>query len=467
MPHRIIFIVSFCLISFKSFCQNTYIPDANFEQTLINLGYDTLPIDNSVPTENINKITNLYLLDKGISDLTGIEDFKALTNLDCSFNKLTNIDVSSNLNLTELYCNDNLLTNINISKNLNLIRLWCFKNKLTNLDISNNDNLISLRCEDNLLNSLHVTNLKKLNVLTFERNYISSIDVSNNTILNRLECGQNLLESLNVEANTNLSYLSCEENQLKVLNVNNNNRLGILICANNQISKLNISKNTKLTNLDARYNDLCQLNLKNGNNSNMFPLNFSDNPNLNCVVVDNPNANHTTWEPTSFKNYVDKIEDCSNFIYVDNLQDYTGKGYTLPTLSNGHYFSEPNGNGTPLNPGDYITTSQTIYIYNQTACFSNESSFNVLITESDFFVPKYFTPNNDSNNDVWKVTDNTNIINNITIYDRHGKLIKFLASNSNGWDGTFNGQLLPTDSYWYVIVLNTKEIIKGHFALKR
>ncbi len=36
------------------FSQTTAIPDPNFEQALIDLGYDTAPINGSVPTANIS-----------------------------------------------------------------------------------------------------------------------------------------------------------------------------------------------------------------------------------------------------------------------------------------------------------------------------------------------------------------------------------------------------------------------------
>ena len=68
------------------FSQTTAIPDPNFEQALIDLGYDTAPIDGMVLTANISSITNLYVDTKNIADLTGIEDFIALTTLSCSSN---------------------------------------------------------------------------------------------------------------------------------------------------------------------------------------------------------------------------------------------------------------------------------------------------------------------------------------------------------------------------------------------
>jgi gliding motility-associated-like protein len=37
---------------------------------------------------------------------------------------------------------------------------------------------------------------------------------------------------------------------------------------------------------------------------------------------------------------------------------------------------------------------------------------------------------------------------------------------SQGWDGTFNGQLMPATDYWYSIELQDGRVFSGHFALK-
>ena len=49
--------------------QTTAIPDANVEQALINLGYDSGLKDRTVPTGNISTITTLVVQNKNISDL--------------------------------------------------------------------------------------------------------------------------------------------------------------------------------------------------------------------------------------------------------------------------------------------------------------------------------------------------------------------------------------------------------------
>ena len=71
-------------------------------------------------------------------------------------------------------------------------------------------------------------------------------------------------------------------------------------------------------------------------------------------------------------------------------------------------------------------------------------------------IPHVITPNNDGFNDEW-------VIRNISLYpdaevrvfNRWGKLI-FRTKNisANPWDGRYNGQLVPTDSYHYILYLN-------------
>ena len=72
------------LIPVFSFSQHTAIPDQNFEQALIDLGYDNV-IDGQVLTAIINIVTVLVVNNKNISDLTGIEDFTT-TYLSCGGN---------------------------------------------------------------------------------------------------------------------------------------------------------------------------------------------------------------------------------------------------------------------------------------------------------------------------------------------------------------------------------------------
>lgn len=84
--------------------------------------------------------------------------------------------------------------------------------------------------------------------------------------------------------------------------------------------------------------------------------------------------------------------------------------------------------------------------------------------------PKFFTPNNDGYNDYWNIADlNTNENKNaiIYIYDRYGKLLKQIHPSDLGWDGTYAGNPLRSDDYWYTLKLEDNREAKGHFSLKR
>ncbi|GAB1856612.1 hypothetical protein MHTCC0001_14470 [Flavobacteriaceae bacterium MHTCC 0001] len=85
--------------------------------------------------------------------------------------------------------------------------------------------------------------------------------------------------------------------------------------------------------------------------------------------------------------------------------------------------------------------------------------------------PQFFTPNGDGFHEVWNIkgiNEATQAGSIIRIYDRYGKLLKQIFPSSNqGWDGTFNGQLMPTDDYWFKVNLEDGTSFMGHFTLKR
>ena len=78
----------------------------------------------------------------------------------------------------------------------------------------------------------------------------------------------------------------------------------------------------------------------------------------------------------------------------------------------------------------------------------------VSITIPVLYFPKFFTPNNDGYNDVWKIKGilpNTYSSSKIYIFDRYGKLLKSMSLKSNYWDGLYNGLRLPSSDYWFRI----------------
>jgi len=283
--------------------QKTYVPDNNFEQALIDFGYDDV-LDDSVLTANISGVTSLDVGEKEISDLTGIAGFTALTSLSCDQNQLTALDVSGNTALTHLYCHGsssnstngvtNQITALDVSNNTALTTLNCEYNQLTTLDVSNNTALTSLSCSKNQLNTLDVSNNTALthlychgsssNSTNGVTNQITALDVSSNTALIYLICGGNALDSLDVSNNASLEVLSCGDNQLTSLDVSSNTALTNLRCGSNELTSLDVSNNTSLTILQCWNNELTSLDVS--NNTALTYLSCSDN-NLTSFDVSN------------------------------------------------------------------------------------------------------------------------------------------------------------------------------------
>lgn len=99
------------------------------------------------------------------------------------------------------------------------------------------------------------------------------------------------------------------------------------------------------------------------------------------------------------------------------------------------------------------------------------------IATLDIFIlgfPKFFTPNNDGNNDTWHVKglgDDFSNASTVSVFDRYGKLIKQINAKNGFWDGTFNGQQLMGSDYWFVAELietsGNVRTFRGHFSLVR
>jgi len=240
----------------------TYVPDDNFEKALINLGYDDV-LDDYVLTNNIKNITKLSPNTCGfpIINITGIEDFTALTSLSLICNKLINLDLSSNTALTELYLWNNEITNIDLSENIALTELFLHFNQLTSIDVSANKALTKLYLDNNQLTSLDLSANKYLTRLEVANNQLTSLDLSDNTVLKTLRLRYNQLTSLDLSLNTALIELELHNNQLTSIDVSNNKSIERLWIGNNQLTSMDVSANTALTYLDVSYNQLTSLNV--------------------------------------------------------------------------------------------------------------------------------------------------------------------------------------------------------------
>lgn len=95
-------------------------------------------------------------------------------------------------------------------------------------------------------------------------------------------------------------------------------------------------------------------------------------------------------------------------------------------------------------------------------------------TSAELDIPNTFTPNGDKSNDTWRVRPMANASQldkaQIRVYNKKGLLIYESKGFEKSWDGYFNGEVLPTDTYYYTIDLNlsfTKKTYKGTVMILR
>ena len=138
----------------------TNFPDGAFRQYVAdNFDKDK---DGALNQTERNAVKEIRISNSGCTSLQGLKYFSKLTDLFCSDNNLTELDVSENPELKRLIRYNNSLTSLNLNKNTKLESLNCNKNKLTVLDLRENKSLWWLRCNNNCLTSLDLRNNPKI-----------------------------------------------------------------------------------------------------------------------------------------------------------------------------------------------------------------------------------------------------------------------------------------------------------------
>ncbi|TDX84395.1 T9SS type A sorting domain-containing protein [Epilithonimonas xixisoli] len=249
--------------------------------TVDEYGYNEAP-DGQIEILNLNQNTNLKKLICSGNRLTNLDISKnlQLQYLDCSYNRnynynngneeiyIRNLDTSKNTNLRHLDVHNNQISTLDISKNIELEFLNCNYNKLSNLNLSYNYKLKNLQCKNyswvegsNLISSLDLTNNVNLETLNCSGNNLTNLDISRNSNLKFLDCKENKLVSINIFYNSKLLHLDCGSNEISSLNLIYSPQLEYVNCSYNQLTSINLSQNINLKNFGCHGNQLSQLNV--------------------------------------------------------------------------------------------------------------------------------------------------------------------------------------------------------------
>ena len=123
-------------------------------------------------------------------------------------------------------------------------------------------------------------------------------------------------------------------------------------------------------------------------------------------------------------------------------------------------------------------TTYSVHVIDKNNCVT-DGKININIDKKrPVYVPTAFTPNNDSNNDIFYIysTQVVQVVKEFTIYDRWGEAMfgqqNFKTDDPTfGWDGNFKGKEAPSGVYVYYITVQyqdgTTEAITGNVTLIR
>jgi hypothetical protein len=344
----------FLLISTVGVCQVVDIPDPHFKILLVNNSEINTNGDEEIQVEEAAAFKGtISYSHMNLFDLKGIEAFTALTELYCSENNLTSLDVSANTSLIKLSCSSNKLETLDVSSNEKLTHLYCGNNKLSQLDVSNNIKLKYFDCAMNQLTNIDVSSHFDLLQFDIICNNIKHADVSSNSALRVFYCRHNPLDSIDVSANKNLIMLDCYDTHLKKLNV------------------------------------------KNGNNSNFLLFYSKGNPELSCIEVDNAKLAETNWRGQWGADSTSSFsEDCNTTI--EEEINFIGAIYPNPATT---HLTVINPTLSPTDFSIYDISGKLILkgnfspypVYDRYGAILNSGDFleNITISISDFAAGAY------------------------------------------------------------------------------
>lgn len=236
---------SFLLISQIVSGQIINFPDANLKAKLlqsainnkiaqdennINIKIDANS-DNEIQVSEALNVGYLDLSNASISDITGINEFYNLHEINLSHNNLSSCNLSPNVRLTTIDCSNNQLSSLNVNGVMGLTGLYCSNNLLTSLDLSETLYLYYLYCDHNQLTELNLDGNTVLVGLNCQNNLLTHL-VYNGSTLTSLDCGDNKLTSLDCSNFPHLQNVYCPNNLLEYINIKNGNRDFVTIYGN-------------------------------------------------------------------------------------------------------------------------------------------------------------------------------------------------------------------------------------------
>lgn len=216
-------------------------PDEKFRSWLLDRrNINGAGADGRLTQEEIAAVSRMDVSGLGIFSLEGIEVFTQLEELNCSDNRLTELDVSQNTRLKRLYCSYNQIGSLSMESNPDLVSVSANFNRISALDASGKPALRNLSVEMNAVETLNLAGSTALEWLSVANNRLTALDVSENGQLRYVNAFDNQLEALDVSGLTELDFLNVADNRLTELDVSKNQKLSSFFVTDNHLERLTL-----------------------------------------------------------------------------------------------------------------------------------------------------------------------------------------------------------------------------------
>lgn len=140
------------------------------------------------------------------------------------------------------------------------------------------------------------------------------------------------------------------------------------------------------------------------------------------------------------------------------LIGYASKDEYQTALRSIHYSYNITKNESGL-PMEIVSGPRTIYMTvtdGESVSSVYERQVNIE-TSISIGIPNAFTPNGDHSNDTWHLDVKNKAqmkTSHIKVYGKRGEVLFDSTGFENEWDGTYNGHILPVDTYYYTIEIH-------------
>jgi Leucine-rich repeat (LRR) protein len=179
------------------YTQKLNFKDQNFEKAVIE-NFD-LNKNGSIEQPEADAVTNLFLVQKGITSADDAKFFANVKMIVLDDNNISNASIIGFPHLELFSCTGCKMSSFKAENLKNLASLYLDNNLLENVSLKETPRIDQLTLSLNQLKAVDITSLKNLRKLNIEHNKIQKLDISGNPSLQTLNVGGNPMKETDIK----------------------------------------------------------------------------------------------------------------------------------------------------------------------------------------------------------------------------------------------------------------------------